>query len=726
MNALEWNPSFGPVVSALIILGAGFYFFLLERRVRARHGRSTAWFLLLPKIVLVTLLVVALLDPDLKIHEGNTTPARVLILQDISSSMDLQDDGRRGDRADKLIRDLEAGAPSSVRFELLPFDTVLHEAGYVPKPGIERGTDLAAVLESLATNPKLADADDAIVVTDGGDETVPLAQVPTVPLAIVGIGSSPDEWNDIGIGNVAAPTTVEEKSEFDLQADLYARPDTPGSLTDLKVALDEEHDRKWSEIQSQDVDLSSQHAAASFRIKVDETGTLRYRVRLPQLPAELTYANNTRVVTVQVQPRALHVLYFTEELGIDYKYLRDELATDPGVLFTAMYRVLEDQFTVQGDRTGYQDLAAGLPTSDDVLRRYDCIILGSFPASDLSDTQAQALLRFVSNGNALVFLGGDQSFGRGGYASTKIAPLIPWTISDQEPDPANGAFPVSVAPSAAAVDFTAGLGEDIGAAGGVTLDSLNQPGGLRPGAVALLNAAMSDRNEPVVAWQRYGKGQVLGIATNTMWKWAAAGGATRDLYGKFWRQSVRGLTQKLEGGALLGIRWDQPQYEPGEAATVNVELRGESDAGAVRLVGSMHGPDGDHDIDLTPVTGQPGQYTAKIVFGARGDYTFRLTAYTGGSVAETYERGIPVEPLVEEGASPELKEAYLRDIATRAHGIYTDEKHLDPVAAFLRQQVMAEQPAVAVPLANYWNIFAMLAILLLVIEWLVRRRHNLI
>jgi uncharacterized membrane protein len=726
MNSLEWNPSFSPVVSALIVLAAGAYFFLIERKVRARHGRFTAWILLLPKIVLVTLLIAALLDPDLKIHEGNTTPARVLVLQDISSSMDLKDDGKRSDRADALIRSLESSAPASVRFEVLPFDTTLHAVGYVPKPGVERGTDLAAVLETLATNPKLSDADGAIVVTDGGDETVQLAQMPTVPLALIGVGSSPDDWNDIGISAATAPATVEEKSEFDLQANIDAQPDTPGPLNALKVSLDEEHDHKWDEIKSQTIDLTSRHAAASFHVTVSETGTLRYRVRLPQLPAELTYANNTRIVTVQVQPRALHVLYFTDELGVDYKYLRNELASDPGVLFTAMYRVMEDQFTVQGDRTGYQDLATGFPSKEDVLRRYDCIILGSFPASELNDAQTQALVKFVSDGNALVFLGGDQSFGRGGYAASKLAPLIPWSIADQEPDLATGTFPVSMAPSAAAVDFTAGLREDISAAGGITLDSLNQPGGLRPGAVSLLEAALTSHSEPVVAWQHYGKGQVLGIATNTMWKWAAAGGPARDLYGKFWRQSVRGLTQKFEGGSLLGIKWDQPQYQPGEAANLDIELRGASDAGPIRLVGTLHGPAGDHDVDLTPVTGQSGRYTAKITFGGRGDYVFRLTAYTGGSVAESYERAVPVEPLLEEGASPELKEAYLRDIATRAHGIYTDEKHLDPVTAFLRQQVMAEQPAVAVPLANFWNIFPVVAILILVIEWVIRRRHNLI
>ena len=725
MNRLEWNPTFSPLLSSIIVLAAGFYFVFLYRKVAAQHGRKNAWILLLPKLVVVVLVVLALLDPDLKIHLGDTTPAKVLVLEDISSSMDLKDDGRRGDRADALIRSLKSGAPASVHFQILPFDTTLHEEGYVPKTSDERGTDLAEVIESLATNPKLADADGAIVVTDGGDETVPIAQMPAIPLAIIGVGSSPDEWNDIGIGNVTAPDTVEDKSDFDLQADLYARPNTPGVLTALKVSLDEQRDGKWSEVKSQTVDLSTFHAAASFHLTADQSGTLRYRVRLPQLPAELTYANNTRTVTVQVQPRALHVLYYTQELGVDYKYLRNELGADPGVLFTAMFRVLEDQFTVQGDRTGYQDLATGFPTRDDVLRRYDCVILGSFPANNLNDAQMQTLVRFVSNGGAVVFLGGDQSLGRGGYGESKLAPLVPWAITDQEPDLATGTFPVTVAPSADAVDFTAGLRESLGSAG-AALDSLNQPGGLRPGAVSLLEASLSGGNVPVVAWQRYGKGQALGVATNTMWKWAAAGGPTRELYGKFWRQSVRGLTQKFEGGSLLAIKWNQAQYRPGEQATVDIGLRGASDAGAVRLVASLHGPSGDRDIDLVPVTGEAGKYTAKIVFGGRGDYTFRLTAYSGSSVAENYERVVAVQPLVEEAANPELKEAYLKDIANRVHGIYTDEHHLDPVVAFLRQQVMAEQPAVAVPLADFWNIFATVVIIFLVIEWIIRRRYNLI
>lgn len=728
MNTLEWNPCFGPVASAIIILGAGAYFYLPFQQLKERHGKANTWLLLLPKMLLVLLLVVALLDPDFKWAGGNSSPAKILILQDISSSMDLRDDGTstRSQRADRLIQDIKSSAPSTIKFQVLPFDTTIHEPGYSPKSGTERGTDLGAVFMALGSQPKLADADGVILVTDGGDETVDIANVATKSLGIVGVGTSPDTWNDIGIGDITAPASVEENGEFDLEADLYARSGTHSDLSSLKVTLDEEVGKDWTPMQSQTVNLSSLHAAAVFHVQVSGKGAQHYRISLPQLPGELTYANNTRILNVQVQQRALHVLYFTQEIGADFKYLRTELGADPGVAFTAMYRVLQDQFTVQGDRTGYQDLTTGFPDKDDILKRYDCVIMGSFPASQLTDAQMQTLIRYVENGGALILKGGDASFGRGGYADSKLAPLFPWTISQDEPEVVTGRFPVTISPSGAAVEFTDGLREDLDAAGGASLDSLNQPGGLRPGAVGLLDATISNHTEPVVAWQRYGNGQVLGIATNTLWKWAAAGQGTRALYGRFWRQTVRGLTRKLEGGTLLGVHWNQEHYRPGEQAVVDVQLRDTSDAANIRLVGSLGGPGGDKDINLAPVTGKAGDYTAKIPLPMRGDYTFRLTAYSGSTPAESYERDLPVEPLLEEGASPELKETYLREIAAKARGVYTGEKDLEPIKKLLRGQVMSQQSFVVVPLVNFWNIFPFVVILILVCEWLLRRRLNLI
>ena len=64
--------------------------------------------------------------------------------------------------------------------------------------------------------------------------------------------------------------------------------------------------------------------------------------------------------------------------------------------------------------------------------------------------------------------------------------------------------------------------------------------------------------------------------------------------------------------------------------------------------------------------------------------------------------------------------------ATKARGVYTNEKDLDPIKAFLRGQIVSLQSSVAVPLVNFWNIFVILVILILVGEWFLRRRLNLI
>jgi hypothetical protein len=230
----------------------------------------------------------------------------------------------------------------------------------------------------------------------------------------------------------------------------------------------------------------------------------------------------------------------------------------------------------------------------------------------------------------------------------------------------------------------------------------------------------------LVAWQRFGKGQVMGIATNTLWKWAASGGETKALFGQFWRQAVRGVTKKLEGGSVLAIHWNQDRYRPGEQAVVEVRVRSGPAAGAIRLTGSLSGPGGDRDVTLSPVVGQADLYDAKLELPQRGDYTFRLAAYSGASLTESYERALTVEPLLEEGASPELKEAYLKNIAAKVSGVYANEKDIAPVQDFLRQQVVSQQTTVTVPLVNLWDVFVVGIIAILVAEWLLRRRLNLI
>jgi hypothetical protein len=60
------------------------------------------------------------------------------------------------------------------------------------------------------------------------------------------------------------------------------------------------------------------------------------------------------------------------------------------------------------------------------LRNYASVILANVPAGDLAPSQFQALQRYVhSFGGGLVVVGGEQSFGPGGYARTPLEEMLP-------------------------------------------------------------------------------------------------------------------------------------------------------------------------------------------------------------------------------------------------------------------------------------------------------------
>ena len=182
-----------------------------------------------------------------------------------------------------------------------------------------------------------------------------------------------------------------------------------------------------------------------------------------------------------------------------------------------------------------------------------------------------ALTQFVEDGGTVIFLGGDAAFGRGGYAATPLAALFPWRISDREPELAHGLFPVHVPPTGMGNPILATV-EDIVSRGDATLEAVNQVDELKPGATALLDARVNGRELAAVATQPFGKGRVMAIASNTFWKWAMQPDPLGSAYGLFWRQAVRQLTGKTEGGQNLDVHWDKDYYRPGELAAGEIRV----------------------------------------------------------------------------------------------------------------------------------------------------------
>ena len=727
---LQWRPHLPTLWCGVVLLGGTLWLLILYRRLLRRWPPRRARWLLLPKLLLLLLLLLALFDPVSAIQQTEHAKGKLLVLVDASSSMDVADDYHQARivRARKLVEQWQGTVPRGLKLDALDFDTSIHSSA-APAGDALRGTDLGECLLALADRSDVNSYLGVVLLTDGGDEVLENPPLPKVPVSVVGIGTESANWDDVALTDVQCPLVAEKDVEFEISADILAHAGHSQGFAErvanLQVRL--EHataSNRWERVADQTVPLANLRGRARLSAHSSQIGLQRYRLTVQPVPGELSALNNSRSITVNVQNRSLHALYFTRELGQEFKVLRNELGRDPGLTFTALFRTTADRFTLQGDYVpGSADLAGGLPATKAGLEAFNAVILGSFPAEELSPGQMQALAEFVEQGGTLIFLGGDQSFGRGGYAQTSLAPLFPWRLLDREPEPPHGEFVVQVPPTGLGHPILATM-ETVLARNSATVDSVNLVAELKPGATALLATRVGGRELAVAALQPFGKGKVLGIASNTLWKWAMRPEPLGSAYGLFWRQAIRNLTGQTEGSRNLSLRWDKDFYRPGEQALGDIRVAGTGFA-AVRFTASVIARGQNLPVTVEPMPGQSQTYQVKLRFRERGDYLFRLVAYQGERVLDTCEKTFAVAPGLPEGSRLELDEPFLKQLAQNGGGSYYREgaarQFLERIRAGHTRKVTLEESSLVE--AGPW--FAAAFLMILIGEWILRRRINL-
>ena len=577
---LFWNPAL-PVVAVLLLAALFAVATLWVRRgLVARLGLRRVWPILAARSLLFLLILVA------------------LILQDVSASMDVCDEAAttRAARARRLIERVRHDAPAGVRVTTRLFDAALLPEGASPKPGRELGTDVGAALSEAALHLETPDTAAIVLVTDGGDEPIQPARLPAAPLLVLGVGNDRARMADVSMVQAEAPEVVEKQASFNLSADLVATGPAlfRKGLGQVAVSLLRLQDTAWVPVDHRSADLRQGRCRVAFTTACAEPGMARFRIAVAAVPGESTTINNQRTVCVEVRRKTLNVLYFSRRLGADLKMLRQELGTDPAISFTALYRSTGERYTVQAPPDGAavmgeNELEKGFPTELERLRRFDCLIFGSFPAHEWSAAEMKGVLQFVEQGGGVILLGGDDSFDGGGYPLTPLRPLLPWRDLGTGSSLQRATYLVSVSPSAEQHPAVAGLRELLESGGSnsspaaVVVTAVNTPGDALPGAEVLLEASAMGRKVPLVLEHQYGKGRVLVMASNTSWLWARETGTTALFYRRFWRQSVRAVCGQTEGGRVLQVLWNKSTFRPGE----HVAGRG---AEGGRGVGTKTGP----------------------------------------------------------------------------------------------------------------------------------------
>ena len=735
--ALELQSALGWGWVALAGCGAAAALAWLYRRLFHLYPRRQAGLLLALKTGAAVLLLFALLRPAWKREIKDLSQARVIVLLDDSRSMRTADGSLGAARIDEarraafetLIPALERRLPVTT---LAFSDRVRALARGDELTASGEASDVAGALaESAETHGASGRVGAVVLVSDGGDEpSLPAAFGLNVPVYVLAVGSDLSATDDLRIERLEVPDRADAKTEFEAKVTVAASGSSAffdGLGAPSLQVLDGE-----KEIAAQAVALSSgtPQRTITFRIPAGEPGIRRFELRLPSLRGEAATLNNTRRFTVEVADPSLRVLYFAPQLGQEFKAFRNAVKSDPGIEFTGLVRVDEKRFLLQGQREG-DGIQDGFPEGLAALQRFRCVVLGGSRSADMSPAAAETLKQFVAQGGALVWLGGAEAFARGGWVDSKLAPLCPWQLVASEPAFEASEASVELLPLGLAHPIFKELETRPGSGALAQVSGLNRPGALRPGAQALLAFKLPSGERPAaLATLHYGQGKVLGVATNGLWRWSQTGADGQHSYNALWRQAIRYLTGREDGGSLLKLSADRAgRYPPGARATVTARVldRALQPLAGAQLSATLRKLDGEvvQSVPFAPL-GAPGAYAGQADLPHDGAYRLQVAASDEKGALETREILLEVGAGSGEGARLAVNLVYLEALAAKTGGAVRPVAQAAELAVRISEGVKAEVRREEFSLVWDTPVFFMLYLSLMTVEWVARRRMNLI
>jgi hypothetical protein len=250
------------------------------------------------------------------------------------------------------------------------------------------------------------------------------------------------------------------------------------------------------------------------------------------------------------------------------------------------------------------------------------------------------------------------------------------------------------------------------------------------------------KNEPMpdLVSGFFGSGRVMFLASDETWRWRRLG--TR-VYDTFWTQAVRSLVEgRLVGGKKTAIlETDSETYPLGNPVTVTakvfdatgkpatwpdlkvtVELTGAlAEEGATKPESSL--PPVKTTIKLDPVPGAPGTYKKQYPPPRTGYYKLTLLGPEGGGAAATTSIAVASQYENDHPESNPVRLAELTDLT--AGGGVVDLRDIGRIPD--RIESKKEQVIEPGDQFSLWaNPLALgLIVLLLGIEWTVRKRSNM-
>jgi hypothetical protein len=522
-----------------------------------------------------------------------------------------------------------------------------------------------------------------------------------------------------GLNNV--PVTVKVTS----------RPIGPGIAADVQpTAVGEKSIRLGESVQS-----------LEFPYTPDKIGQYEVAAEIDPVEGEVVRDNNRAVREISVRDDFIRLFFAEYEPTWEWRFIKEVFHRDKLVGMRGFRTFLRSS-----DPRVRQTNALFTPSIAPPRAEFfanDVIMLGDMAGSALSSRFCEMVEEFVGNfGGGLVVMAGPR-FGPGQLADTLLGKMLPVVVDpaakirDHEP------FRLHLRPEAGQVDFMQ-LGSDA-AEFNKAWDNLGeipwyQPvERAHPMATVLAEhptdtCADGKSHQPLIAIRRYGRGEVVYLGFNEMWRLRKKYGEL--YYRQFWGQMIHrlALSHALGTQKRFVVHTDRRRYQGDDQVLLTVEAY---DADFQPLAESAV-PGGSLKAEMflpAQAAREEGKNLQSLTIPAlrKGVFEVRVPVFAGGEY-----RVRVVDPVTEEASevsfqvisvSAERQQA-VRDVALeQALADNTGGKYYDLVSAKklpdeIRLTPRGESREMRIALWNTWFFFGIIVLLLLG-EWLVRKWINL-
>jgi len=779
-----------PVSTAVVILAFVAAFALTVFLYRRRQGLSFGFRMVLAffRLLALCLIVAVLFEPTATVKQTHTEKRRLPVLVDVSQSMSVKDQRKRSEDigeaavalgilplsstpedvkrsavslngkqreaiASASRLDLATSLLSKSAEEMLgsiteDLDVSYHAFGETLQrlgegdSGIKESlaalqsdspeTSIGGALEALAKTDRGAPLAGVVLVSDGLDTSSRRTEsvvrdlgtrgipVYTVPVGI----ADPD---DVSIRNVIMQDVAFTGDKVPVRVQLQSKG-YEKRTADLTVSLN----GRGVARQSVSFEGGLQFEEIFFNVDVAERGSARIGIEIEAFSDESTPANNLVERSVRVVNEKINVLCIEGSARWEFRYLRAMLKRDPRINATFIGTRSQPELAQSSS-----EYIATFPEDREEAFSYDLVILGDVDSAFFSTEAFLRLEELVrERGGSLLMLCGAR-FAPASYAGTPVERMLPVEFDpDAEwEDIDESVYPVLTPEGRSSLVMTLETDRDendLVWSRVAPLDRIPPLLAPRPGATVL--AELSDTQSradryPLVAWQRYGTGKCMMMATDRLWLLRFK---TGDKYHwRVWSQCVQFLTLSrlmgehkrirletdratypVDGRVMLYANLLDNDYEP------VIQSGFEIGVSALDTDGTAGDP---QRVTLRPDKSNPGLYEGYFSPSNEGGYRVQANP-SDRPLSNSIE--FQVADIRPELVNTDMQIDHLRRIAELSGGEILSALGLQKLPALLNREPHTTTVRTDRPLWDN-SLVALILVGLLGIEWILRRKYDL-